>query len=84
MPVTCFTSSVNCGFVGPVLATDYPEPGLQRFRINSYAFDRAGGRTLTRTDLCALESRAGRARGGQQALAVAQQHFSVCADIDDQ
>ncbi len=68
----------------PRVVADHLESRLQRRRIDPDAFDRAGRRPLTAADLSAFERRAGRARRGQQSIAVAQYDLGVGPDIDDQ
>ena len=84
--------------VTPVAATAASKPGssdhrsraddlearLERDGIDAHALDRAGRGALAATDLRALEGRAGRARAGEQAVAVAEHDLGVGADIDQQ
>ncbi len=52
--------------------------------VDAHPLDRARRRALAAADLRALEGRAGRARGGEQPVAVAQHDLGVRADVDDQ
>ena len=70
--------------IGPQVAADHLEFRFERVAIDAHTLDRAGCRALARTDLCAFERRSGRARRGQQALAIADQNLGVRADVDDQ
>ena len=52
--------------------------------IDAHALDGAGRGALAAGDLRALEGRAGRARAGEQPLAVAEHDLGVGADVDEQ
>ena len=60
------------------------DPRLERLRVDADPLDRAGRRPLAAADLRALERRAGRARRGEQPLAVAEHDLGVGADVDDE
>ena len=86
MPVTpvAEVASAKPSLVGPKLAADDLDLGLQRLTVDAHPLDRAGGRALAGGDLRAFEGRA-RGRGrGQQPLAVAEHDLGIGADIDDQ
>ena len=70
--------------VGPQLRTNDTEAGLERFAIDAHAFDRPGGGPLAAGDLRTFKGRAGRARAGEQAIAVTEHDLGVRAYIDDQ
>ena len=70
--------------VRPGVGADHLEARLERLRVDAHALDRAGRRALAAGDLRALERRAGRARRGEQALAVAEHDLGVGADVDEQ
>ena len=60
------------------------EARLERLLVDPDALDRARRRALTAADLRALERRAGRARRGEQPVAVAEHDLGVRPDVDDQ
>ena len=70
--------------VRPDLAADHPEAGLERLRVDPHALDRARRGALAAADLRPLERRPGRARRGEQPVAVAEHDLGVRADVDDQ
>ena len=55
-----------------------------RVRVDADALDRAGRGPLAAADLGALEGGAGRRRGREQAVAVAEHDLGVGADVDDE
>ena len=75
---------LEAGLVRPQLGADDPEPRLEGRPVDPHALDRAGRRPLAAADLGALEGRAGRARGGEQPVAVAEDDLGVRADVDDE
>ena len=70
--------------VRPRIAPDHADARLEGLRVDAHALDRPRRRPLSAGDLRALERRAGRARRGQQALAVAEHDLGVRADVDDE
>ena len=74
----------EAGLVRPELAADHPVARLERVRVDAHPLDRAGRGALAAADLGALEGRAGGARRGEQAVAVAEHDLGVGADVDDQ
>ena len=63
---------------------DDAEARLERLPVDPDALDRARRGALAGRDLGALEGRAGRRRGGEQAVAVAEHDLGVRADVDDE
>ena len=70
--------------VRPFVAADDLEPRTQVGRVDAHTFDGARRGALATTDLRALEGGTGRARTGEQALAIAEHDLRIGADIDDQ
>ncbi len=70
--------------VRPQVAADHLEARLERRGIDAHALDGAGRRALAAADLRALEGGAGRARAGEQPLAVAEHDLGIGADVDQQ
>ena len=70
--------------VGPVVAADHLHLRLQRRRVDAHALDGAGRGALAAGNLGALEGRAGRRGGGDEALPVAEHDLGVGADIDQE
>ena len=68
--------------VGPQIAADHLELGLERHAVDAHALDRARRRALAAGDLRALERRTGRRRAGEQPLAIAEHDLGVGADVD--
>ena len=81
-PVTCVPAKP--GLVRPDLGADHAVARLERLRVDPHALDRARRGALAAADLRALEGRAGRARGREEAVAVAEHDLGVRADVDDQ
>ena len=70
--------------VRPGVAPDRANARLERLRVDANPLDRPRRRSLAAGDLRALERRAGRARRGQQALAVAEHDLGVRAHVHDE
>ena len=81
-PVTCDAGESR--LVRPGLAPDDADARLERLRVDADALDRARRRSLPAGDLRAFERGTGRARGGEQAIAVAEHDLRVRADVDDE
>src|SRR5581483_11557573 len=76
--------ALEARLVGPGRRADHAEPRLERLAVDPNALDGAGGRALATADLRALERRPGRARGGEQASAVAEHDLGVRPDVDEE
>ena len=74
----------EAGLVRPRLAADHAYARLERLRVDPHALDRAGRGSLPAGDLRSLEGGPGRARGGEEPLAVPEHDLGVRADVDDQ
>ena len=81
-PVTCVPA--NPGSSDHASHPDHADARLERLRIDAHALDRTRGRTLAARDLRALERRPGRARGGEESVAVAEHDLGVRPDVDDE
>ena len=86
MPVTPVSAvaSSKPGSSDQSLGADDPEARLEGLAVDPHALDRARRRPLATADLGALEGRPGRARGGEQEVAVTQDDLGVRPDVDDE
>ena len=75
---------LEAGLVRPELGADDPEARLERSPVDPHTLDGARRGPLAAADLGALERRAGRARGGEQVVAVAEDDLGVRPDVDDE
>src|SRR5687767_8715693 len=72
------------GLVRPRVAPDHANARLERLGIDADALDRARSGALATRDLCTLECRPGRARGGEESVAVAENDLRVGPDVHDE
>jgi len=70
--------------VVPLVAADNLEACLQRLRVDAHALDGARRRAHTVANLRALERGTGRAGRGEELFGIAQEQFSVGADVHDE
>src|SRR5512133_3583616 len=73
LPVDCFPT---VPLVAPTLTPDNLESDLEGGGVHPDALDGARRSAHAMTDLCALKSRAGGARGREELLAIAEQDFT--------
>ena len=81
-PVTW--TSREARLVRPRVAADDLDARLERLRVDADPLDRSGRGALAAADLRALEGRPGRARRGEQPVAVPEHDLGVRADVDDE
>ncbi len=70
--------------IRPEIRADHAETDVERLAVDAHAFDGTSGSALAAADLGALEGRAGRARAGEQAVAIAEHDLRIRAHVDDE